>query len=512
MPQLAQAKELIRLLDSSVEDFISSLPATEKQLFAKVITLAKQLDLTGDNIQVSVANTRLINQIQQEVDSIISSDAYIGNVKKYIDGFSGVDKAQQAYFSEITTAFSPPKVLAEIKNQITKDVSRGLTERGLGQKAADELTAILRLNVSEGGSYADFTEQLRDSILGTKEDSGILERNSRQLVTDSINQYSATYSQTVTSDLGLKWFQYTGSLIETSRPFCVACVEKRWIHESEFKTILNGNIDGKKVSLAGVNPETTPENFQILRGGFNCAHQLLPVSEDIVPREIRIALYESKNIPYDENGFAIGEQIDKIATAEELIADVKDAEPELKTATQNILDKTGADATPINFKSEASIIRKARDEYGGNIGLVKDAMRNTIIGERSEISSIIKAVKDEFGGAIINYKHQVADKYMGYSGDLFNIRFSNASIGEMQVNTAKMIYAKEDVVSAKRILGEDLWNTIKRETGQEGGLGHKYYEEWRLITEQDIIRNPSLISRKLELERLSKEYYSHFTD
>lgn len=296
MPQLAQAKELIRLLDSSVEDFISSLPATEKQLFAKVITLAKQLDLTGDSIQVSVANTRLINQIQQEVDSIISSDAYIGNVKKYIDGFSGVDKAQQAYFSEITTAFSPPKVLAEIKNQITKDVSRGLTERGLGQTTADELSKILQLNINSGGSYADFTEQLRDSILGTKEDSGILERNSRQLVTDSINQYSATYSQTVTSDLGLKWFQYIGSLIETSRPFCVACVEKRWIHESEFKTILNGNIDGKKVSLAGVNPETTPENFQILRGGFNCQHQLLPVSDDVVPKDVIQAFEEDQEL------------------------------------------------------------------------------------------------------------------------------------------------------------------------------------------------------------------------
>lgn len=304
MPQLSQARKLIRFLDLSVNEFVISLPATEKQLFAKVITLVKQLDVTGDNLQRSVENVRLINRIQQEIDTIVSSDAYIGKVKKYLDSFNGVDRIQQAYFSEITTTFSPPKVLAEIKNQITGDVGRGLTERGIGQKATDELTKILRTNIDAGGSYADFTEQLRSSILGDK-DSGILERYSGELVTDSINQYSATYSKTVTSDLNLSWFQYTGSLIATSRPFCVACVAKRWIHISEFKSILNGNIDGKKVSLAGVDADTTPENFQILRGGHNCGHQLLPVSEDIVPREIRIAVYTKAGIEFDGNGFAI---------------------------------------------------------------------------------------------------------------------------------------------------------------------------------------------------------------
>lgn len=518
MPQLAQAQKLIRFLDTSVEDFVSSLPVTEKQIFAKVITLVKKLDVTGDNLQRSVENVRLINQIKQEIDTIISSDAYIGKVKTFLDSFDGVDKLQKSYFSEVTTTFSPPKVLAEIKNQITGDVGRKLTERGIGQTVTDELSSILRLNIEGGGSYADFTEQLRTAILGDK-DSGILERYSGQLVTDSINQYSATYSKTVTSDLNLKWFQYTGSLIATSRPFCVACVAKRWIHESEFKSILNGNIDGKKVSLAGVNPETTPENFQILRGGFNCAHQLLPVSEDIVPREIRIALYESKNIPYDENGFAIGEEMEQavaesesntmsnnVSKLEEMALESK---PQLEEITNTISNENNAQATPVSLKSAESITRKAVDELNGEVFQVQDAVRSTIFtSDKRRLNSIMTELRN-LPNTIKSYTQVAAENDLGYSGFIAKIKMNNGLIAEIQANTPEMIFAKEKEVNAIKILGKDLFDSIKTKTGLEGGLGHKYYEEWRLLVARGKLTEAQFI-RKKEIERLSKEYYSRF--
>lgn len=299
-----QAQELIRFLDFSINEFTISLPASEKQLFSKVLSLIKQLDTSRGSLKVSVQNVRLINQIQSEVNSIVSSDAYIGNVKKYLDSFTGVDELQQAYFSEITTTFSPPKVLAEIKTQIIGDVATGLTERGIGQAITNELSSIMRTNIQSGGSYADFTELMRTAILGA-DDSGILERHAGTYVTDAINQYSATYSKTVASDLGLKWGQYTGSLLTTSRPMCIKLVAKRWIYLLEIRGIINGNVDGAKVSTAGMNPDTTVENFPILRSGFNCRHQYLPVSEDVVPREIRIATYTKYGIEFDENGFAL---------------------------------------------------------------------------------------------------------------------------------------------------------------------------------------------------------------
>lgn len=301
---MSNASALVKHLDQSIDGFVSSLPQAEKELFAKIQLLIKQLDVTSGNLNVSVKNVSLINQIKREVDSVISSDKYIGNVKDFLDSFDGVNALQAEYFSSITTKFSPPIVLETIKSQTVGDVITTLTERGIGQTVTDELTTILKTNIQSGGSYADFTEQLRTAILGDEE-SGILERYARTYTTDTINQYSATYSQTVASDLGLKWGQYVGSLITTSRPICIKLVSKRYIYQAEIKGIINGNVDGEKVSTAGMNPDTTVENFPILRGGYFCRHQFLPVSEDAVPKEVRIETYTKYGIEYDDNGFAV---------------------------------------------------------------------------------------------------------------------------------------------------------------------------------------------------------------
>jgi len=37
-----------------------------------------------------------------------------------------------------------------------------------------------------------------------------------------------------------------------------------------------------------------------------------------------------------------------------------------------------------------------------------------------------------------------------------------------------MIFAKEKPEDAKKIIGEKRWNEIHKETGLEGGLGHKF--------------------------------------
>lgn len=91
---------------------------------------------------------------------------------------------------------------------------------------------------------------------------------------------------------------------------------------------------------------------------------------------------------------------------------------------------------------------------------------------------------------------------MGYSGNIVNIKTSNGLTAEIQVNTERMIYAKEKPEVAMRILGKNRWDEIHRQTGMRGGLGHKYYEEWRLL---DKANNAAQ-----KIAQKSVEYYSHF--
>jgi hypothetical protein len=98
----------------------------------------------------------------------------------------------------------------------------------------------------------------------------------------------------MTKDLGLEWFMYTGSNIETTREFCEVLTKKKWIHKSEIPTILTGKIDDYQCEIypktglpKGMIADTTPENFQCNCGGWNCRHQLIPVAEAAVPADVR---------------------------------------------------------------------------------------------------------------------------------------------------------------------------------------------------------------------------------
>lgn len=98
-------------------------------------------------------------------------------------------------------------------------------------------------------------------------------------------------------------------------------------------------------------------------------------------------------------------------------------------------------------------------------------------------------------------KRQLAESDpLGYSGTIANIKARNGIVAEIQINTERMIYAKENPANAIRIIGQKRWDEIHKVTGLEGGLGHKYYEEWR-------VSPPESVSAR-EIQNLSRKYYS----
>lgn len=183
----------------------------------------------------------------------------------------------------------------------------------------------------------------------------------------------------------------------------------------------------------------------------------------------------------------------------ELMQRASDVGNEVQSLAEGIASRYSGYVTPVNYKSKSSITRKVNTEHVTPYD-IKDAVRTTIIAPKSEIESILKELNNL--PSFIRLKRQKPESFMGYSGNIVNIRTSNELTAEIQVNTDRMIYAKELPEEAKRILGENRWNEIHKETGLEGGLGHKYYEEWRMMDKS----NPKAI----EIAKKSAEYYSHF--
>lgn len=183
----------------------------------------------------------------------------------------------------------------------------------------------------------------------------------------------------------------------------------------------------------------------------------------------------------------------------------------VQALAESVARKYGAFCVPISYKTAESIKRKVLLERKNPMrpgflpSELKDTARTTIIAGRDEIENIIDSLSNVEEVKILGrkaIKRQYGDSYIGCTGNIVNIKMPNGLICEIQVNTSKMIYAKENPLVAKKILGEDIWNAIRKETGLPDGLGHEYYEQWRLLDANS--------PKAKEIAQKSIEYYGHF--
>lgn len=309
MPQFS---DILKRIDAAISKFNNLIPKMQRDMFNEIQNELKRLDTSNGKIKTTVANLRIIISIKNKMLRLILTPEYIKEVKEFASAFNDVTKLQNEYWRSIESTFKPKTFLKEIRTQAISDTVAKLTASGIGSTIQEQITNILRTNITTGGSYAALTNQLRESLLTTKSD-GLLQKYAKQITTDSLNQYSAQYTQAVSNDLGFEWFAYQGTEIMTSRPFCQAMVENnRYFHISQVPNLLKGldaqgnklqykdnNTDEiKKVELYsktnlphGFIPGTNAANFFVNRAGYFCGHQARPVSESIVPMNVREIVY-----------------------------------------------------------------------------------------------------------------------------------------------------------------------------------------------------------------------------
>lgn len=300
-------KKIVNEINDKIEQFMDGLPDLARSSYKDIQGLLNQLKLDASgNIRVSVENLRLINRIKIRLQDRIIGDAYIGKLNDLSKSFQDVTDLQTKYFNNVFSDFSTPEVINEMRRVSVNSTLESLSESSINNTVIQGAMDILEEDIISGASFMDMNEKLKDFMVGNKDVDPKLVSYSKQVMTDSLNQYTANYQKLITDDLGLKWYQYVGPLVAASRPICDALVKKEWVHETELGGISRGIVNGKNVGTEGMIPGTNSRNFQSNRGGYNCNHLLVPVAEEAVPKAIRIKLYNEKNIEYNEDGIAIG--------------------------------------------------------------------------------------------------------------------------------------------------------------------------------------------------------------
>lgn len=197
------------------------------------------------------------------------------------------------------------KLLREIKDYSAQKAIRDLLESGVDSSFLDELVDIFKNGILTRQGKGDLLEQLSKYIKGDGERLGSLQRYVRQVHSDAVTQYVANYSEVLTEDLGLEFYQYVGNVQDDTRCFCRERVNK-YFHRKEIEAWGDGRV-GVSVDKncgypwQGMIAGTNSSNIFTYRGGWNCEHQFVAVLTTSVPKETILRNINNKNYKPSES-------------------------------------------------------------------------------------------------------------------------------------------------------------------------------------------------------------------
>lgn len=301
------------------DHFAGVITKTEKAIFDSAVELIKKLDIDGGGfIRNTTANLKLLSDIKTRLARVANNKEYLRGVKEVAQAFDDIYRTQVAYYSNAfaqkTLGENHKSKYAAMQRVAVANTIDGLTGAGLQTGVLDQLNKMLLKAVTSGAKYSDLVADFRSQLVSSKDGQSAFARYAGTYATTAMTQYVGQNNKLFTDDLGAEWFEYVGSTIETTREFCNVIVEHHpYIHVSEIPNLLKGEVVSQKtgeVIHVALNPktglpkgmieDTTPENFQINVGGWNCRHQLVPIAKEAVPQHIRERI-ENKPKPVPEN-------------------------------------------------------------------------------------------------------------------------------------------------------------------------------------------------------------------
>lgn len=279
MPTLGEfLKEKIKRLDDIPEQFSGRVIRSQKQIFREILKDLDALQVKNGLIILNDKNLARIGILSEKLRDVIHGSEYVKAVAIFAKQFDAQRNLNRKIFDEIFTNFSD-KSLYNTLFQTSKKQAVELLSGAAVDQNVDEFSKIINDAVSGSSKFTDMVQNIKDLIEGSETFEGRLASYSKQQARDLFAITDRKYTQIISEDFGIEFYEYSGGVIKDTRDFCLERVDQVW----HFKEIQEwGNIQQWQGRARGTDPSTI---FALL-GGYNCIHILIPVPRNEVPQEV----------------------------------------------------------------------------------------------------------------------------------------------------------------------------------------------------------------------------------
>lgn len=237
---------------------------------------------------------------------------------------------------------------------------------------------------------------------------------------------------------------------------------------------------------------------EIIKGRAVTPASFIEKAAEMTIGKMKDPIGKARRITQDVPGFnTVGPKLDAMMSKA----------PEAKAFVDKLADRiakaVGGKVAKTDIKGRDRALEKVLTEYGGDVDRITDLARNTVIVPgKAEFDKAFAALKKYSKTENVRMVPPEGD-VLGYSGAIAKVKSPNGLIGEVQLNTPWMIYAKHPEGEARVLLGNDQFEEIAKKSGTQGGLGHKYYAEYRSLPFAE-----KMSPKGQQLAEKSKTYYT----
>ena len=244
-------------------------------------TMPRRLNGAGQSVLYTDENlTKILSEVRARLTAelLLSEESRL-IAETFTEGFAAIDSNVAAVHRGVNNLALTDQYFAEaaaLRNSYRNVAVHFLKEANLTATFIDPVVRVFANSIELGYTY--------DQAL--REMEALLKINARvgQLARGLFFGYDGAINAKVAQDYELTAIRYTGTIVRDSRAQCRKWLRMRVLSadqvEQEIRWAKSPGASFEGIKVGGFIATTTPQNFLINRGGYNCRHRAIPVRKE----------------------------------------------------------------------------------------------------------------------------------------------------------------------------------------------------------------------------------------